>query len=137
MIWQEVKNIKRSSSEIKNLRNFYRKKVRTKFIKFAAECGELNCLLTYREARKAVVKGKLPEDLTIHHKIPLSRKTGTNKIENLCVIPDYLHEELNKKVFEPQFNSGERTVFMPMFEGKTVSPDHEIFERIRERSNRR
>lgn len=65
--------------------------------------GYFNGVLTPKEI-KAAKKGSLPEDLNVHHKVPLSGSTDLfiNDFSNLTVIHKNTHEFINKYVFAPQ-----------------------------------
>lgn len=89
-------------SRVKENRTFYKNRVRTAFICWCAYEGYLDGVLTPQEVKKAK-KGQLPQDLNIHHKMPLSGKDeGVNEFTNLVIIHKNTHEHINKHVFSPQ-----------------------------------
>lgn len=129
--WVEIPNEKINEDENHKLRRHYKRHVRSKFVKFTAECGELNIALSRRELRAAKKQGKLPLDLTVHHQVPLSMG-GTSDYDNMVIISDTNHQKLNEVVFEPQIERQD-TVFVPMLP-KVVDSSSEIVKRLNERS---
>lgn len=87
----------------KQNRNFYKNHVRKAFIQFCAYEGYFDGVLTKSEIRKAK-KGTLPNDLNVHHKVPLSGSNDlmVNDFCNLTVLHKNTHEFINKYIFSPQ-----------------------------------
>ena len=65
--------------------------------------GYFDGLLTPNEIERCK-KGALPDDLNVHHKVPLSGSTDLfiNDFTNLAIIHKNTHEFINKYVFAPQ-----------------------------------
>lgn len=88
---------------VKKNRTFFKRHVKKAFVKWLAYKGLFNNVLTKQEL-KAAYKGALPEDLDIHHMMPLS---GTdleyvNSFSNLCVLHKETHKDINRDIFQPQ-----------------------------------
>lgn len=81
-------------------RKFY-KHARRAFIEWCAYKGLLN-FLTKQELRQAK-KGILPDDLNVHHKLPVSGTYSdrVNDFQNLVVIHRNTHININKKIYDP------------------------------------
>lgn len=84
-------------------RNFFKNHVRRAFVAWCAYEGYFDGVLTAKEISKAK-RGNLPEDLNIHHKIPLSgsEDESVNDFSNLVVLHKTTHEHINRDVFAPQ-----------------------------------
>ena len=65
--------------------------------------GMFDGILASNEIERAK-RGVLPDDLNIHHKVPLSGSTDLfiNDFSNLSIIHRNTHEFINKYVFAPQ-----------------------------------
>ena len=65
--------------------------------------GLFNGVLSEEEIDRAK-RGHLPDDLNVHHKVPISGSTDLfiNDFSNLAVIHKNTHEFINKYVFAPQ-----------------------------------
>ena len=88
---------------VKTNRNFYKNHVKKAFIMWCAYEGYFDGVLTKNEIKKAK-KGVLPEDLNVHHKIPLSgsNELFINDFTNLTVLHKRTHKMINKYIFSPQ-----------------------------------
>ena len=87
----------------KQNRNFYKNNVKRAFVMWCAYEGYFDGVLSRDEIDRAK-KGCLPDDLNVHHKIPLSGSSElfVNDFTNLTVIHKKTHEFINKYVFAPQ-----------------------------------
>ena len=99
----KVRYIKIPPDEVRSNRNFYKNHVKRAFVMFCAYEGLFDGVLTQNEVERAK-RGVLPDDLNVHHKIPLSgsRDLFINDFSNLSVIHKNTHEFINKYVFAPQ-----------------------------------
>lgn len=88
---------------VRQNRNFYKNHVKKAFVMWCAYEGYFDGVLLPKEIEKAK-KGCLPDDLNIHHKVPLSGSADLfiNDFTNLTVIHRKTHEFINKYVFAPQ-----------------------------------
>lgn len=88
---------------VRQNRNFYKNHVKKAFVMWCAYEGYFDGVLLPKEIEKAK-KGCLPDDLNIHHKVPLSGSVDLfiNDFTNLTVIHRKTHEFINKYVFAPQ-----------------------------------
>ena len=89
---------------VKENRRFFKRKVKVAFVKWCAYQGHLDEVLSKHELMLAKNKGHLPEDLDIHHILPLSgtEYTNVNSFSNLCVLHKKTHQRINKEIFQPQ-----------------------------------
>lgn len=89
---------------VKENRRFFKRKVKVAFVKWCAYQGHLDEVLSKYELKLAKNKGYLPEDLDIHHILPLSgtEYTNVNSFSNLCVLHKRTHQRINKEIFQPQ-----------------------------------
>lgn len=99
----KIKYTKVTPDVVKQNRNFYKNHVKKAFIMWCAYEGYFNGVLTAAEIERAK-KGCLPDDLNVHHKVPLSgsNELFVNDFTNLTVIHKRTHEFINKYVFAPQ-----------------------------------
>lgn len=115
-----------SPDVVKKNRAFYKSHVKKRFVMWLAYKGFFNNVLTKQEL-KAAYKGHLPEDLDIHHMMPLS---GTdleyvNSFNNLCVLHKETHKDINRNVFQPQLKP---IVNMPY--GSSITIDIPIYPSV-------
>ena len=98
-----IKYTKIPPSVVKQNRNFYKNHVKKAFVMYCAYEGYFNGVLTQNEIERAK-KGCLPDDLNVHHKIPLSGSNDlfVNDFSNLAVIHKNTHEFINKYIYAPQ-----------------------------------
>ena len=98
-----VKYTKIQPDCVRQNRNFYKNHVKRAFVMWCAYEGYFNGVLSPNEIERAK-KGCLPDDLNVHHKVPLSGSTDLfiNDFTNLTVIHKNTHEFINKYVFAPQ-----------------------------------
>lgn len=88
--------------KVKRNRAFFKNRVKVAFVCWCAYEGLFDGVLTKYEIERAK-KGHLPNDLNIHHRIPLSgMDEGVNEFNNLTVIHKETHEYINCYVFSPQ-----------------------------------
>lgn len=99
-------------SIVKQNRNFYKNHVKRAFVMWCAYEGLFDECLTKAEIKKAK-KGVLPEDLNIHHKIPLSGSMDlfVNDFSNLSVIHKTTHKFINRHIYAPQLRVLEKQPF--------------------------
>ena len=99
-------------SIVKKNRDFFKSRVKKSFVSWLAYKGMLDGVLSPREIELAR-KGILPEDLNIHHKMPLSgsAREDVNDFSNLTVIHKKTHEFINKYVFSPQLKKLDKKPF--------------------------
>lgn len=90
-------------AEVRHNRNFYKNHLKKAFIAWCAYEGYLDQVLTKDEIERAK-RGILPNDLNVHHKMPLSgcMNLFVNDFSNLTIIHKKTHEFINKYVFAPQ-----------------------------------
>ena len=90
-------------SVVKSNRNFYKNHVKRAFVMWCAYEGLFDGVLDKKEIKKAK-KGVLPDDLNIHHKIPLSGSMDlfVNDFSNLTIIHKNTHKFINRHVYAPQ-----------------------------------
>lgn len=88
---------------VRQNRNFFKNHVKKAFVAWCAYEGFFNDILTEDEVDRAK-RGYLPDDLNIHHKVPLSGSLDlfVNDFSNLSIIHRNTHEFINKYVFAPQ-----------------------------------
>lgn len=98
-----IKYTKIPPDMVKQNRNFYKNHIKRAFVMWCAYEGLFNGVLTPNEIEKAK-KGCLPDDLNVHHKVPLSGSMDlfVNDFSNLAIIHKNTHEFINKYVFAPQ-----------------------------------
>lgn len=99
----KIKYTKVTPDVVKVNRNFYKNHVKKAFVAWCAYEGYFDGVLTDNEIERAK-KGCLPEDLNVHHKVPLSgtHELFVNDFTNLTVIHKRTHEFINRYVFAPQ-----------------------------------
>lgn len=99
----KIKYTKVTPDVVRTNRAFFKNHVKRAFIMWCAYEGKLNNVLSPNEIKRAK-KGVLPEDLNIHHKIPLSgsNELFINDFTNLVIIHKKTHEFINKYIFAPQ-----------------------------------
>lgn len=88
---------------VRSNRNFYKNHVKRAFVMYCAYEGLFDGVLTKKEIEQAK-HGRLPDDLNVHHKVPLSGSMDlfVNDFSNLAIIHKNTHEFINKYVFAPQ-----------------------------------
>lgn len=88
---------------VRSNRNFYKNHVKRAFVMWCAYEGLFDGVLTDNEIERAK-RGSLPDDLNVHHKVPLSGSIDlfVNDFSNLAIIHKNTHEFINKYVFAPQ-----------------------------------
>lgn len=98
-----IKYTKVPPDVVKTNRTFYKNHVKKAFIMWCAYEGYFDGVLTHNEIEKAK-RGYLPNDLNVHHKIPLSGSSELfiNDFTNLAIIHKKTHEFINRYVFAPQ-----------------------------------
>ena len=99
----KVKYTKLFPAMVKTNRNFYKNHVKKAFVAWCAYEGYFDGILSKSEINQAK-RGHLPEDLNVHHKIPISGSNDlfVNDFSNLAIIHKKTHEFINKYVFAPQ-----------------------------------
>lgn len=99
----KIKYTKVTPDVVRTNRNFYKNHVKRAFIMWCAYEGYFDGVLTTNAIERAK-KGVLPNDLNVHHKVPLSgsNELFINDFINLTVIHKKTHEFINKYVFAPQ-----------------------------------
>lgn len=85
-------------------RNFYKNHARKAFVMWCAYEGLLDKVLTPEEIVKAKKEGKLPKDLNVHHKIPLSGSMDlfVNDFSNLSIIHRNTHRFITQNIYAPK-----------------------------------
>lgn len=98
-----IKYTKIPPDMVRQNRNFYKNHIKRAFVMWCAYEGLFNGLLTENEIERAK-RGNLPDDLNVHHKVPLSGSMDLfiNDFSNLAIIHKSTHEFINKYVFAPQ-----------------------------------
>ena len=101
---REVVYTKMPPNLCKHNRSFFKNRVKKNFVKWCAYEGWFDGVLSKAEIKLAKTKGHLPEDLDVHHMIPLSGAEDpiVNSFANLCVLHKETHKQINKEVFQPQ-----------------------------------
>ena len=98
-----IKYTKIPPDMVRQNRNFYKNHIKRAFVMWCAYEGLFDGVLTDNEIERAK-KGCLPDDLNVHHKVPLSGSIDLfiNDFSNLSIIHKNTHEFINKYVFAPQ-----------------------------------
>ena len=101
---REVVYTKMTPAVCKYNRAFFKNRVKKNFVKWCAYEGWFDGVLSNAEIKLAKKKGHLPEDLDVHHMIPLSGAEDpiVNSFANLCVLHKETHKQINKDIFQPQ-----------------------------------
>lgn len=122
---KEVVYTKMPPAVCKHNRSFFKTKVKKNFVKWCAYKGWFDGVLSKAEIKLAKNKGHLPEDLDIHHMLPLSGADNSivNNFCNLCVIHKETHKQINKDIFQPQLKGmdkapygTQRVISIPLFD---------------------
>jgi hypothetical protein len=122
---REVVYTKMSPSLCKHNRSFFKNRVKKNFVKWCAYEGWFDGVLSKAEIKLAKKKGHLPEDLDVHHMIPLSGAEDpiVNSFANLCVLHKETHKQINKEVFQPQLKGidkepygSQRVITIPIYD---------------------
>ena len=111
-------------------RSFFKNHVKKAFVKWCAYQGHLDKVLNKHDLKLAKAKGYLPEDLDIHHIIPLSGVGDpiVNSFSNLCILHKETHKIINRDILQPQLKGIEkepynsrRIISVPLFDPVDVN----------------
>ena len=122
---REVVYTKMPPAVCKYNRAFFKNRVKKAFVKWCAYEGWFDGVLSKAEIKLAKNKGHLPEDLDVHHMLPLSGTEDpiVNSFSNLCVLHKETHIQINKEIFQPQLKGidkapygHQRVISIPLFQ---------------------
>lgn len=123
MKYKKVLFTKVSPEVSKAHRRFFDRHVRKAFVQYLAYTHWFDDVLSEAEIENAK-KGRLPEDLDVHHIFPLSGSESdeVNSFINLTVIHKSTHTHINRNIFFQQLRDvssmqeGEtREIYIPVF----------------------